>query len=205
MIRTIEESLITPDRLLASKDMAKLGCHDCEGCSDCCRGLAVAVTLDPFDVRLLKEGLNYSFEGLAEHGLITFQAVDGIVLPVLPVRKGTRPDDPEDMEECVFLNEEGRCSIHAFRPGICRMFPLARLWKEDGSFSYFIQEGECSRSSGVKIRISKWLGYPDIRGYEQSVREYHDALLELRMQLKDTISLEEQAALQKRFLLCWFR
>ena len=196
MIRDIDSSMITPDKLLTSRDMARLGCRDCEGCSDCCRGRASAITLDPTDIRLLKEGLNYSFQGLLDGGFITLSVVDGVVLPSLALK-------PES-DECIFLNEQGRCGIHSFRPGICRMFPLARLWKEDGSFCYFLQEGECPRPGGAKIRIARWLGYPDIRGYEQQVRTYHDALSALRDQLKKDLSHEEQVCLQRSFLEHWF-
>ena len=210
MIREIDESLITPDKLLSSRDMARLGCGDCEGCSDCCRGRAEAITLDPSDVRMLKEGLNLTFEGLLDHGLIRLTVVDGVVLPALSM-KDQEPGDPEGneadgalQEECVFLDSQGRCSIHSLRPGICRMFPLARLWKEDGSFSYFVQDGECSHSTGVKVRISKWLGYPNIREYEEDVRSYHDALSALRSQLKTGLSHEEQVGLSRQFLTSWF-
>ena len=43
-----------------------------------------------------------------------------------------------EKEACYFLNEEGRCSIHSFRPGICRLFPLGRFYEEEG-FRYFLQ------------------------------------------------------------------
>lgn len=208
MIREIDGSLIAPDKLLSSRDMAKLGCGDCAGCSDCCRGRAEAITLDPVDVRLLKEGLNLSFEGLLDRDLICLTVVDGAVLPALSMKRSTDPLEPSitrnDEEECVFLDTSGRCSIHPFRPGICRMFPLARLWKEDGSFAYFVQEGECSRGAGVKMRISKWLGYPNIRAYEDEVRRYHDALSTLRGQLKTGLSHEEQVGLERQFLTTWF-
>lgn len=222
MIREIDESLITPDKLLSSRDLARLGCGDCVGCSDCCRGRAAAITLDPVDVRLLKEGLNYSFEGLLDQGLIELTLVDGVVLPALSMKASSVPsasschpsgsqlpvsdhlNQEDDDEVCVFLNDQGRCSIHAFRPGICRMFPLARLWHEDGSFSYFVQEGECSRGPGAKVRISKWLGYPNIREYEDEVQNYHDALSAFRAQLKTGLSHEEQVGLQRQFLAAWF-
>ena len=294
MIREIDAGLISPDKLLKSSDMARLGCNDCRGCSECCRDRAEAITLDPYDMRLLKEGLNYSFEGLLEQGLITLTIVDGVILPALGVRgvsenastgsaaaetagsaggaaaetagsaggtaaetagsAGGAATDPagsadsaatdpagsadsvsddmnltagfavgaaddaehatdphlaagdasEESTVCVFLGDDGRCGIHAFRPGICRMFPLARIWHEDGSFSYFLQQGECSRANGVKIRISKWLGYPDINGYERSVRDFHDALRKLRGKLQKDLSHEEQVLLERLFLEEWF-
>ena len=81
---------------------------------------------------------------------------------------------------------------------------LARIWREDGSFSYFLQAGECRQPDGVKIRISKWLGYPNIRAYEESVREFHDALAALRREMKKDLSHEEQVRLQRQFLEQWF-
>ncbi|MBR3165692.1 MAG: YkgJ family cysteine cluster protein [Lachnospiraceae bacterium] len=197
MIGEIDADLISPDKLMTSSDMAKLGCRHCEGCSECCKDRAESITLDAWDIRMLKEGLNYSFEGLLSSSLITLRVVDGVILPCLSVKEGEK-------EECVFLKEDGRCAIHSFRPGICRMFPLARIWQDDGSFSYFLQTGECSQPDGVKIRISKWLDYPNIRAYEESVREFHDALTALRGEMKKDLSHEEQVRLQRQFLEQWF-
>ena len=211
MIREIDANLITPDKLLQSSDMARLGCNNCRDCSECCRDRAEAITLDPYDIRLLKEGLNYSFEGLLEQGFITLTVVDGVILPALAVRTFSGNSEAmdsippqKDMTVCMFLGEDGRCRIHSFRPGICRMFPLARIWHEDGSFSYFLQPGECSRANGVKIRISKWLGYPDVNGYEQFIRSYHDALRSLRGRMQKDLSHEEQVFIQRQFLEEWF-
>ena len=197
MIREIDADLITPDKLMTSSDMARLGCRHCDGCSECCTDRAEAITLDAWDVRMLKEGLNYSFEGLLGSSLITLRVVDGVILPCLSVKEGEK-------QECVFLQKDGKCAVHSFRPGICRMFPLARIWREDGSFSYFLQAGECRQPDGVKIRISKWLEYPNIRAYEESVREFHDALTALRGEMKKDLSHEEQVRLQRQFLEQWF-
>ena len=50
--------------------------------------------------------------------------VDGLIIPNLRLSG--------DGESCSFLNAEGRCSIHTFRPGICRLFPLGRIYEENG-------------------------------------------------------------------------
>ena len=195
MIREIDSNLISPEKLFSSSDMARLGCGGCEGCYECCRDRAGVIVLDPWDIRELKNSLNYSFDGLMERGLVELSVIDKVVLPGLGVKPGT--------DECVFLDERGMCSIHSARPGICRMFPLARLYHEDGSFSYFIQEGECPKSTGVKVKISKWLGYKDVRAYEAFVRKYHDALKKLRS-MQEEMPMDEKTALQRRFLEYWF-
>ena len=196
MIREIDEKLIQPEMLMSSSDLAKVGCNNCEGCSDCCRDRAEAITLDAADIRLLKKYLNLSFNGLLNEGLVVLSVIDGIVTPCLGKKAG--------IDECIFLDENGRCAIHEARPGICRMFPLARIYHEDGSFSYFMQPGECPHNNGVKIRISKWLGYPDIKSYEKEVREFHDALRVLKNKCSTTGSTEDITALQREFLETWF-
>ena len=192
MIRDIDENLISPEKLLHANDMVRLGCNDCSGCCDCCRDRAERITLDKWDMDRLKEGLQKSFDDLLALGSIEITLVNNILLPVL----GKKPDK----DECIFLNDEGRCTIHAFRPGICRMFPLARIYHDDGSFSYFLQEGECPHLSGVKIKVSKWLGVGNTVRYEQEVRSYHDRLKELRKKCFLATTHEDIVKLQTKFL-----
>lgn len=197
MIRDIDENLISPEKLLRANDMARLGCNDCRGCCECCRDRAERITLDKWDMDRLKEGLHMSFDDMLANGLIEITLVNNVLLPVLGKKPGK--------DECVFLNDEGRCVVHAVRPGICRMFPLARIYHDDGSFSYFLQEGECPRLSGVKIKVSKWLGVGNITKYEQEVRSYHDRLNELREKCFLATTREEIVKLQTDFLIYNFR
>ena len=81
----------------------------------------------------------------------------------------------EKEEQCPFLNIQGRCSIHAFRPGFCRMFPLGRIYEED-CFHYFLQVHECRQNPKAKVKISKWLGISRIQEYERFVLQWHTFL-----------------------------
>ena len=191
MLRDIDQEQISPDRLKSSKDLVSLVCDGCEGCSSCCRDRGSVIVLDEYDVRLLKAHFGASFQDLLSSRLIGLSVIDGVVLPHLNTKSS--------LDECVFLNTEGRCAIHNARPGICRMFPLGRIWHDDGSFSYFLQEGECPASKKAKIRISKWLGYDNMKEYEASARSYHDALKALRERCA-TAPAEEAASLQTEFL-----
>lgn len=191
MYRDIDEKLITGDRLFDSDDSAPLYCEDCTGCSSCCENSAVMIILDSYDAKMLTNGLNYSFGAMLNLGMIQLQVIDGIVLPGL----GT-----DENGVCVFLDENGRCKIHAFRPGICRMFPLARIYHEDGSFSYFVQDGECPKNTGAAVRIRDWLGIDDIEEYEKEVRAYHDRLVSLRNQCAEAAEEQTVTKLQTEFL-----
>ena len=124
---TLEE--ISDGNLYEANDMVKADCQDCKGCSDCCQGMGDTVILDPLDVHRLCAGLKKLPEELLG-SVLELGVTDGNILPHLAM-KGTE-------ERCVFLNTEGRCSIHDIRPGFCRLFPLGRYYTEDGfkSVSY---------------------------------------------------------------------
>jgi len=196
MKRELDADLIRPEKLLSSSDTAGIGTDGCKNCCACCRMRGSAIVLDAWDVQLLKNGLNFSFEGLLAEKLITLAVIDGVVLPCLPVK--------EEEDECLFLKENGRCAVYDFRPGICRMFPLARIYHPDGSFSYFLQDGECEKPGGTEIRISAWLGYENVKEYESFVRTYHDALVGLRNECAACEKTEDAARLQMDFLQEWF-
>ena len=124
MLRDIDLKAVSDGRLYRQSDMAKVGCNDCKGCSDCCRGMGSSIVLDPYDCFMLCKNLGESFESLLSYA-IELQVVDGIILPNLKMADKT--------DACAFLNEQGRCGIHSFRPGFCRMFPLGRIY-ENQSF-----------------------------------------------------------------------
>lgn len=163
MERIIDWDKETDGRFYTIEDLAKLGCNDCEGCSECCRFSADTIVLDPYDIYQLEGKTGMSFQNLLGAGKIGLRVVDGVILPHLSV-----------LEEggCTFLDEEGRCSIHDARPGFCRLFPLGRKY-EDGSFRYFLQTNECVKSNRTKIRIRNWLGVPDPVKYEKFIADWH--------------------------------
>ena len=151
MEREIDMSEVSDGKLYGINDMVKAGCNDCKGCFACCQGMGNSIVLDPYDVYRLTTGLNCKFEDLLIDKL-DLNVVEGIILPNLKMA-GTN-------ESCAFLNDEGRCSIHGIRPGICRIFPLGRIY-ENGSFQYFLQVNECAYSNRTKVKVKKWIDTPD--------------------------------------------
>ncbi len=177
MIREIDLDKISDGKLYDIGDMAKLGVDDCSGCHACCCGMGDSITLDPYDVYRLEKGLSKSFEELlSEH--LELRVADGIILPCLKmssdgasVREGTITSS-EQTGHCTFLDENGRCSIHSYRPGICRLFPLGRIF-ENGSHKYFLQVNECLKERQTKIKIKKWIDTQDIGKYEAYIDRWH--------------------------------
>lgn len=52
--------------------------------------------------------------------------------------------------------------LHSFRPGICRVFPLGRIY-EDGKLDYFLQAEGCVKQERSKVKVGKWLDTPDLK------------------------------------------
>jgi hypothetical protein len=137
-----------------------------------------SIILDPLDLARLSSGTGKTAEELLSEGMVELHVVDGIILPNLRMSG--------EAEACTFLNQEGRCSIHEFRPGICRLFPLGRYYlpheegqdtdPEASAFRYFLQVHECPRAK-AKIKVRKWIDTPDLARYERYISHWH-ALLE---------------------------
>lgn len=163
-------------KLYGINDMVKAGCNDCRGCSDCCRGMGQSILLDPYDIWQLETHLGETFAGLMREK-IELHMEERLILPNLKMQ-GTA-------ECCGFLNQEGRCGIHAFRPGLCRLFPLGRNY-EDRKLQYFLLEDACP-NGGAKVKIRKWLDVPDSRQYTDFLIKWHD----LRKRLQEELAEKE--------------
>lgn len=166
MKREIDIKEISDGKLYDLNDMVKADCKDCEGCSACCKGMGNSIVLDPLDVFRLTKGLNCTFEALIQNQA-ELNVVDGIVLP--SIRMG------EAGEACGFLDPQGRCSIHSFRPGICRLFPLGRIYTEEG-IRYFLQIYECAKKNRTKVKVRSFMDNPDGKRYDKFIADWHDLL-----------------------------
>ena len=153
MLRNIDLDEISDGKLYTAGDLAKVGCQDCEGCCDCCCQMGDTIILDPLDVWQLMQGRGKSFEQLLDES-VDLHVQDGVILPNLKMAG--------EKEQCVYLNEKGRCSIHPFRPGICRLFPLGRFYEngvvvaQDGKEARRCYEtGEKLGSVKCKMRLAR--------------------------------------------------
>jgi len=173
MKRNIDINEISDGQLYGPNDMVKADCKGCEGCSDCCKGMGESIVLDPYDIYRLTTGLQRTFEELLTDK-IELNVFDGMILPNLKMS--------EETDACAFLTEEGRCSIHSIRPGICRLFPLGRFY-ENGGFQYFLQIHECRNQNRTKVKVKKWIDTPDFDRYEKFVCDWHYFLKDLQEEI----------------------
>jgi len=184
MKREIDLKEISDGRFYTANDMVKIGCNDCQGCSECCRMVGDTILLDPYDIYQLEKSLKMNFEELMAER-IELRVVDGLIQPHLKMR-------PDGLG-CTFLSKEGRCTIHDSRPGFCRMFPMGRIYQEDG-FKYFLQVHECPYPNKTKIKLRKWLGISSLERYEEYVRKWHG----LTRQAADIVENTENQEIVKK-------
>lgn len=163
MKRNIDMNEISDGKLYDINDMVKADCNDCKGCSACCQGMGQSIMLDPLDIYNLTVGLNTTFEQLLAEA-IELNVVDGVILPNLKMSG--------EQDSCHFLNAEGRCSIHSFRPGICRLFPLGRFY-ENQDFKYFLQIHECKNPNKTKVKVKKWIDTPNLQENKKYILDWH--------------------------------
>ncbi len=154
---------ISDGKCYGLNDMVRAACNDCAGCSFCCEDMGESIRLDPYDIYELTKNLQCDFETLLKER-IELNVVDGMILPNLKMS--------ETKNACTFLNAEGRCSIHSFRPGICRVFPLGRIYEED-KLDYFLQTEGCVKENRSKVKVSKWLDTQDLRKNQQFLIDWH--------------------------------
>lgn len=176
MKRNVSLEEISDGRLYGANDMVKADCHGCRGCSQCCRSMGNSIILDPYDAYRLTKGLQKELTELLGTAL-ELNVVDGVILPNLRMAGET--------EACTFLSEEGRCSIHAYRPGICRLFPLGRYY-ENGSFKYFLQTRECAEAVRSKIKVSKWIDTPNLARNQEFVTTWHYLVNQVEALINDS-------------------
>lgn len=173
-------------KLYGINDMARADCAGCEGCSVCCRGMGDTIVLDPLDSYRLTKRLHKSFEEMLDD-CIGLHVEEGVILPHLLM---TGKD-----AYCVFLNGEGRCSIHEARPGLCRIFPLGRSY-EGGELRYFLLD-ECPKENKRKVKIYKWLDTEELPKNQQFLRLWHT----LRKKLREKAAANPEKCKEMNLLL----
>ena len=198
MYRDVDIDEISDGKRYRAGDLVKVGCRDCEGCSECCHDMDKSIILDPYDIFMMTKGLNTSFDELlgGDYPKIELNIADRILLPNIKMQK--------DTNACGFLNNEGRCSIHPYRSGFCRMFPLGRVY-ENGTFSYFLQVDECDFPDKVKVKVKKWLGIDNISRYEAFVLKWHDLLSLVRDKMSSINDQTEATAYMVNFLKVFYK
>lgn len=195
MQHKVNLSEISDGSLYTSSDLLRIGCDGCNGAASCCRFAEDTITLDPYDIYQFRCGTGLTFEALYGKQLIALSPVDGLLLPHLNFSTETGA--------CPFLLDTGRCSIHTYRPGLCRLFPLARLI-DNQKVQYLMQIHECPCDTKPKTKIKKWLELPNIEQYETYLIQWNEVLDTTRRQLAAAGGQAELTAITTAFLRTYY-
>lgn len=181
--------------LYSNNEMARLGCNECSGCSSCCREMGQSIILDPYDIYQLQIAAGQTFAQLMQD-MIELHVEDGLILPSVRMQDST--------DACGFLNRDGRCSIHAHRPGLCRLFPLGRNY-DDRGLRYFLLEDACRIQNRTKVKIKKWLGIDSLSKYEEFLIIWHDLRKKVRSQIMERRSDDYTQEINVKLLETFYR
>ena len=195
MKRYVSLEEISDGRLYGGNDMVKADCHGCKGCHKCCTGMGNSVILDPFDIYRLQQGVGKSLPALLGEEMLELGVTNGVILPSMKMTG--------DEERCAFLDEDGRCSIHAWRPGVCRLFPLGRFY-ENGDFKYFLQVGECQEKKRAKVKVSKWIDTPNQARNHTFICQWHSVISAVEEKAAGEEDLEEAKRLNTLLLQTFY-
>ena len=186
----------------SSEDAVNIWCDDCKGCNKCCENMSDTIILDPYDIWQLTHKLKVAGGGsvdfallVSEDGPLELSVTKGVILPHMKMVETER----EDVGACSFLTEQGRCGIHFCRPGICRLYPLARNYtvneKGQEEVGYFILRPElgCSAKNTTQVMVSKWIGIEPMDKYQDFLIKWHNIRKNLGDELTSSDKEDEQA------------
>ena len=159
---------ISDGKLYRAEDMGNAGAGGCKNCSWCCEDMCDSIFLDPYDIYSLCQGTGKEYTEL----------IDGAYLEIGLHKLISMPHIKDRGNGCGFLTEHKRCSIHDFRPGICRLFPLGRYYHDD-TFSYILQTRGCKAEVRDEVKVRDWLEIKDLERYEEYMLKWHAVVKKL--------------------------
>ena len=140
MKRNVSLAEISDGHLYKANDMVKADCGGCNGCSRCCHGMGNSIILDPYDVYRMTTGMGKSMQELLAAS-VELNVVDGVILPNLKMQGAE--------EAGAYLDGEGRCSIHPYRPESAGYFRWEDIMKME-DFPIFFRPGNVQRRTAAR-------------------------------------------------------
>lgn len=180
---------ISDGRKYHKDSMVKIGCDGCNGKSICCHEMCDTIILDPYDIYELTKNLGIEFNDLLQ-GAIELNVQDGVIMP--NIKKQPHNNG------CGYLDDAGRCSIHDFRPGFCRLFPLGRGYEDDNVY-YVNQVAECHIDTSTKVKVKNWLSIENIAKYEAYALSWHK-LIKKTKEMINNLSDDEVKNINLKFI-----
>ncbi len=165
---------LSDGKLYDINDRVEADAGGCEGCSACCHDVGDLFALTPYDVFVMKRHLKTSFDALLGDVLV-LGGQGKVRLPHLAMRGADK--------RCAFLDGDGRCSIHASRPNVCKLFPLGRVYTDD-DIRYFLQVDACTKPTLGKVEVKAWIGIENYEANKAFLLMWHQLLKAFEFRMK---------------------
>lgn len=159
--KSIEEHLGTEIQLITEKDKFEFKCNSCGKC--CSNDTLDMILFSPLDLYNLSKGLNIKVEDVLKKYCNIYIGKNSN-LPVVQLKSiidtqksyllGTK------YTICPFL-KDNKCSVHNFKPNICKLYPLGRsasidVKTNEQTSHYFLLKNHCG-GKGEKHNLDNWI------------------------------------------------
>ena len=154
--------------------------YDCKACGRCCRNKVIRV--NPYEIARLAEHLGTTTTEV----LTKYTESGGAAL--------TATDDGW----CVFFDPRTGCTVHPSRPLVCRLYPLGRHARPDGSETFAVVAPEPGSEGiyGDRATIDDYLAVQGAGPYLEATSRYLDALralLPVFASREDAVAVADEA------------
>ena len=121
----------------------------CDMCGKCCTGDTLnRILLRSYDMYNLEKGLRKTaLQIINEHCNVYIGDKSGI--PVIQLKGEDSGNGIFRTTVCPFLIDN-KCSVHEFKPNVCKIFPLGRVGSTNGT-KYFLQTVTCGNRNSTSI------------------------------------------------------
>ena len=123
----------------------------CEMCGNCCRKRREPIMINGADMFRIAQKLGISTEQVLQK-YTKYYIGDSSHAPIVTLRE-------RDDGSCSLLRK-GRCMVHDYKPSVCALFPLGRLYDiSEKKLQYFFNPKSCGAGSnnGKLWKLQEWI------------------------------------------------
>lgn len=121
----------------------------CIRCAECCRNVEGSVVVEVKDAYYLAKQLNIEVSEFYEKYTRMFLLED-TGFPIFTLETVGKDNS------CIFLSKK-RCSVQAYKPRTCKMYPFWICLDDNGGFQYNYSTERSHHPKGSLIRVKDWM------------------------------------------------
>lgn len=153
------------------KQIETMGLNDtfhftCKACGKCCKNRR-DIVLTPYDVFRIARYLGRTPEEIITRYCQVYEGHESH-FPVVWLQ----PIPPNDT--CPFLRNR-KCVVHAAKPVLCRVYPLARIFQGSGNARFYFNGSSCSHDPKT-VTVREWIADVALEECEGAGRIWTDIL-----------------------------